>query len=259
MSNSPKIRVSSVENQSLSLLELVHELKIPLFNIKSFLETLYEYNFVLSDKQRLDFLETANRETNRLITLINNLIEIELQQNDSSLQRVKSRFQLSTLVSQVVNSYKLTAKSKKIEIIYFYGKCDYIVYGNLDLITQVINNLIGNSLKYSFSHKNIFLRAKIFRSIASDLSLKKEKINLSILDEGVGIPRLRLKDLELNTDYFNFRDSNTSVKGTGLGLKIVRRIVYSHESRLSLLSLLNKGTLIDFSLGFFELPAGKGT
>lgn len=259
MFNSPKIRVSSVENQSLPLLELAHELKIPLFNIKSFLETLYEYNFILSDRQRLDFLETANRETNRLIAVINNLIEIELQQNDSNLQLVKYRFQLSILLSQVVDSYKLTAKSKKIGIIYFYDKCDYIIYGNLDLITQVINNLIGNSLKYSFSHKNIFLRAKVFRSISSKLSLKKDKLNLSVLDEGVGIPRLRLTDLELNTDCFNFREANTSVKGTGLGLKIVRRIIYSHESRLSLLSLLNKGTLINFSLGFFKLSAGKGT
>lgn len=249
MPNSPKIQLVPGITQDLQILELVHELKIPLFNIKSFLETLYEYNFILSEKQRLEFLETANKETNRLILLINNLIDIELQHNAFLPQGIHSRFQLYPILSQVVNSYKLTAKNKKIQIICFFPKCDFCIHGNSDFIGQVINNLIGNSLKYTFPEKNIFVRTKVFCSIFSKLSLKREKINVSILDEGIGIPKPELNFVERNA--FKFRNSNRTVKGTGLGLQIVRRILAKHNSHLLVLSFLRKGSMISFSLAFF--------
>lgn len=250
MPNSSKIGFGPEVTQDLEILELVHELKIPLFNIKSFLETLYEYNFILSEKQRLEFLETANKETNRLILLINNLVDIELQHSDFLFQGIQSRFQLSQILSQVVNSYKLTAKNKKIKIVCFFPKPDYFIYGNSDFIGQVIHNLIGNSLKYTFPQKNIFVRTRVFRSLISNLSTKREKINLSILDEGIGIPRFQLNSFERYENSFKFKNSKQSVKGTGLGLQIVKRILSKHNSRLLLLSFLRKGSMISFSLDF---------
>lgn len=255
MANLLKVRVYPDSSPNLTILELAHELKIPLFNIKSFLETLYEYNFILSDTQRLEFLETANKETNRLILLVNNLIQIELQQNNSALGIIHSRFQLSTLLSQVVSSYSLTAKNKNIKISCCFEKSDYLVYGNSDLIIQVINNLLINSLKYTFPQKNIFVRTRIFRSVFSNLSVKKEKLNLTILDEGLGIPKMQVNYLGTNINCFNFRNSGTVVKGTGIGLIIVKRILSTHKSNVLFLSLLGKGSMVSFSL-IFQLVKG---
>lgn len=235
-----------VKSEELRIVEMAHELKLPLFNIKSFLETLYEYNFDLTATQRLEFLETANKETNRLILLIHNLIE--LQYSESLPKIYQSSLQISNLLSQVVNSYRLTSKNKQINISYSFEKSDYEVCGNSDLIIQVINNLIGNSLKYTFPQKRIVIRTRVFRSISSSLLIKREKLNISILDEGIGINRSNLMPLCNKTLYINRNDSNTKVKGTGLGLKIVRHILCKHRSALLLLSLLTKGSMIGFSL-----------
>ena len=153
------------------LTPLAHELKLPLFNIKSFLETLYEYNFKLTEDRRLEFLETANKEANRLVHLIDNILAFQ------SLQVAElyefENFNLMELIVQVVNSYFLLSQNKKVRFSYVIEPLCCYSYGNSDLIAQVINNLVGNSMKYTFTGKKILIRTKLFTSFSA-LNLQKK-------------------------------------------------------------------------------------
>ena len=244
-----------VKSEELRIVEMAHELKLPLFNIKSFLETLYEYNFDLTATQRLEFLETANKETNRLILLIHNLIE--LQYSESLPKIYQSSLQISNLLSQVVNSYRLTSKNKQINISYSFEKSDYEVCGNSDLIIQVINNLIGNSLKYTFPQKRIVIRTRVFRSISASLLIKREKLNISILDEGIGINRSNLMPLCNKTLYINRNDSNTKVKGTGLGLAVVKKIVDDHGAKIEVRNRMQGDEVIGAKVSILFMNLAK--
>ena len=237
--------------------ELAHELKLPLFNIKSFLETLYEYYFDLTDPQRLEFIETANKETNRLLILINSLVELESNCSRRNLKHTK--FIVSDLVSQVVNTYTLIAKSKDVDLISSVDNAIYVAYGNSDLIGQVINNLVGNSLKYTFPGKRIYIRVRPLTSIKYNLCHKTERISIGVLDGGVGITRNRTQFIVNSPDYIGLKDFSMLVKGTGLGLYIVKKILFNHSASISILSQLNKGSIVGFSLLFSNGPAGEGT
>jgi two-component system, OmpR family, sensor histidine kinase NblS len=242
--------------ENLKLVELAHELKLPLFNIKSFLETLYEYNFELTNGQRLEFLEIANKETDRLINVITSLIELQI---DHSFY--KNHVSLLDLISQIINSYKLTAKNKSVDLLCKSQKVDYIVYGDSNLIGQVINNLVGNSLKYTFQKKTIFIRSRAFLSFQFIRNKKDRKLNVSILDQGIGIPRERIQDLVASDLNARTTDLTNVVKGNGLGLQVVKHILYRHNSSLEITSSLSKGSSVGFSLavGKPTMIAGEGT
>lgn len=235
-----------MSKNKLGLKELAHELKLPLFNIKSFLETLYEHNYKLTDRQRLDFLETANKETNRLLFLIENIIELESIASLGSL--TTETFPISDLILQVVNSYKLTAKNKNIILLYDFKQAFLSAYGDSNLIGQVVHNLVGNSFKYSFSNKRIYIRTRTLTALHNLSFTKQEKLNFTILDEGIGISTkelflIRMGDASQRSSLIKAR-----VRGNTLGLKIVTQILYLHGIRPIFLSIPHKGSAMGFSL-----------
>jgi len=149
---------------------LIHEIRSPLFNIKSFLETLYEYHFQLSDRQILEFLEIANQETNRLVRLTNSSLEVSRLNSRITLF---NPFSIQDITSKVVQSYEITALSKSINL-YYKSKIKLPkIKGNYDLIFQVLTNLLTNSIKFTYPKGILILKVKKI----SSLSLKNRKKN----------------------------------------------------------------------------------
>ncbi len=90
-----------------------HELRTPLFNIKSFIETLHEYGEELTQEERQEFLETANRETDRLTRLVNDVLD--LSRLESSRTYHFEAVEIAQPVEQTLRTYQLNAKDKNIE------------------------------------------------------------------------------------------------------------------------------------------------
>lgn len=228
---------------------LAHELKLPLFNIKSFLETLYEYNFRLTEGQRLEFLETANKEANRLVHLIDNILALQALRSVSVQEwYLPETFNMMEIILQVINSYALLSGNKEVQCLYNVTPICFYSYGNPDLIAQVINNLVGNSLKYTFPRKKILIRTRSFTSFSSHSFRKQTKLQVCILDQGVGIS---------NSSIYGKFDPHKSKKksrihpriiGNGLGLNIVRQVLLYHQSPLCILSRIHKGSAVSFTL-----------
>lgn len=121
-----------------------------------------------------------------------------------------------------------------------------LIWGNYDLLLQVLTNLIGNALKFTPTGGSVTLRAQKVRQASSN----KTFIRVAIQDTGIGI------DYEDQIHIFDrfFRAENRvhTLEGTGLGLSIVRNILEKHHTQISLESAPSVGTTFWFDLHVYN-------
>ena len=112
-----------------------------------------------------------------------------------------------------------------------------IVYADKRKIQQVLYNLIDNAIKFSENES----------SITIEVSVKNEKVYISVKDHGIGIPR---KDLNKIWERFYKSDLSRGrdKKGTGLGLSIVKEVIQTHDEHINVISTEGVGTEFIFSL-----------
>jgi two-component system, OmpR family, sensor histidine kinase NblS len=225
-----------------------HELRTPLFNIRSFLETLSEYSNSLSEKQKIEFLEIANQETQRLTHLVNDVLD--LSRLESGLLDSLELVEFHEIIPPIVQTSQLRASNKHVELSFQISYNVSSISGYTSLLIQVISNLVGNSLKFTQADGRIFL--KVYPIRVYDLSRRNNvsKIRVEIIDEGTGI---REFDQARIFDRFVRLENNIhTLEGTGLGLSIVQNIVDKHKSHISLYSELGSGSSFWFDLHVLE-------
>ncbi|NEQ53483.1 MAG: cell wall metabolism sensor histidine kinase WalK [Leptolyngbya sp. SIO3F4] len=240
-----EVALNAAKSQFIS--NISHELRTPLFNIKSFIETLYEYGDDLSERERQEFLETANNETDRLTRLVNDVLDLSRLESNR-------RYQFSALdihqpIEQILRTYQLNARDKGIEIIQDIEEGLPPVSGNYDLMLQVFGNLVGNGLKFSSAGGCVAIRAYRAPSTLEHLDFAGN-VRIEIADTGIGIAP---EDQDAIFDRF-YRVENRvhTLEGTGLGLSIVKNIIDKHNSQMCLVSEVGVGTTFWFDLAIYE-------
>lgn len=238
-----EVELNEAKSQFIS--NVSHELRTPLFNIKSFIETLYEYGDELSETQKLEFLETANRETDRLTRLVNDVLDLSRLESCKIYQF--EAIDLVQPIEQILRTYQLNAKDKGIELIKDIEPDLPPVFGHYDLLLQVFANLVGNALKFTEAGGKVALRAYSLRSSEDQV---QQFVRVEIGDTGIGIDGA---DQEAIFDRF-FRVENRvhTLEGTGLGLSIVKNIIERHRSHVRLVSEVGCGTTFWFDLVVFQ-------
>jgi two-component system, OmpR family, sensor histidine kinase NblS len=225
-----------------------HELRTPLFNIKSFLETLYEYNDSLSDIEKMDFLSIANQETQRLTLLVNDVLD--LSRLESDFQCTYDAIILSELILSIMQISQLRAKNK--QIILFHRICSRIfkIEAHYNLFIQVLSNLLDNSLKFIQRGGRIIIKAYLITSSPTSKTNILHKVRIQVIDEGIGI---NICDQSRIFDRFVRVENNIHIlEGTGLGLSIVKNIIEKHKSTIFVYSELNVGSCFWFDLFLLE-------
>lgn len=224
-----------------------HELRTPLFNIKSFIETLHEYGEDLTETERREFLETANRETDRLTRLVNDVLD--LSRLESCRIYHLEPVDIAQPIEQTLRTYQLNARDKGIELIQEIEPDLPPVLGHYDLLLQVFANLVGNGLKFTEPGGRVAIRAYLLES-AFHTPNETRYVRIEISDTGIGIDP---EDQEAIFERF-FRVENRvhTLEGTGLGLSIVRNIIEKHHSQVHLVSEVGIGTTFWFDLDVFE-------
>jgi two-component system sensor histidine kinase NblS len=241
--------------QSRFISNVSHELRTPLFNIKSFIETLHEYGDELSDEQKKEFLSTANNETDRLTRLVNDVLD--LSRLESGRQYHFTAIDLSETVEQTVRTYKLNASSKGIGLVYEIEPNLERIWGNYDLILQVLYNLVGNALKFTDIGGKVTIRIYPWQDTTTTQPHRiVNYVRVEVADTGYGIPA---EDCDRIFDrFFRVEDKVHTLEGTGLGLSIVRNIIEKHHSTIHLKSEVGFGTTFWFDLSVYhdrcELP-----
>lgn len=235
------------EAKSQFISNVSHELRTPLFNIKSFIETLHEYGDSLTEEERREFLDTANRETDRLTRLVNDVLD--LSRLESNKRYHFEAVELIQPIEQTLRTHQLNAKDKGIELVQDVDPKLPPVLGNYDLLLQVLNNLLGNALKFTQSGGQVAVRAYPVQPSNPHVA-RVTHVRLEVSDTGIGI------DPEDQASIFDrfFRVENRvhTLEGTGLGLSIVRNIVEKHHSRVHLVSEVGVGTTFWFDLPVFQ-------
>jgi len=211
-----------------------HELRTPLFNIKSFIETLYEYGHSLNEEQKRDFLETANRETDRLTRLVNDVLDISRLESGKPYPLTPTS--LSAVIEQTLRAHRLTAKDKEIHLAAVVEPDLPDVLGHYDLLLQVLANLIGNALKFTPAGGYVILWAYPWEG----------RVRVEVSDTGIGIPPEHQE--AIFGRFFRVENRVHTLEGTGLGLSIVQNILQKHHTDIHLISEVGIGSSFWFDL-----------
>ncbi len=235
-----------------------HELRTPLFNIKSYVETLYDLGDQLTKDEQKEFLGVANSETDRLTRLVNDVLDLSKLESGRTIQL--EALSIKEAMEQTLRNYKLNAEEKNVKLILNVENNLTFVLGNWDMILQVLDNLVGNALKFSQKGGTINLKAYTWPDIcvASPVDLDNKaphceilspmpKIRVEVSDTGCGISEIDQQ--RIFERFYRVEDSVHTEVGTGLGLSIVKGIVDKHGSEIRMASEPNTGTTF-----WFELP-----
>ena len=248
--------------QSRFISNVSHELRTPLFNIKSYVETLYEMGDQLSEKDKQEFLGVANDETDRLTRLVNDVLDLSRLEAHPSVQF--SELDLRPGLEQTLRSYQLNASDKQVELDLEASIDLPDILGNWDLLLQVLDNLVGNALKFSRSGSRIVLRAYAWPDSCWMAPLPEDsleapqcemisplpKLRVEVSDTGYGISED--KQQRIFERFYRVENAVHTEVGTGLGLSIVRGILEKHSSVIRMASEPDVGTTF-----WFDLPLAQ--
>ncbi|MFB2976337.1 two-component system sensor histidine kinase NblS [Microseira sp. BLCC-F43] len=238
-----EVELNEAKSQFIS--NVSHELRTPLFNIKSFIETLHEYGEDLNEEQRRDFLQTANRETDRLTRLVNDVLDLSRLETSCRIYHFDG-LDIAQIVDQTLRTYQLNAKDQEIELIQEIDANLPLVLGNYDLLLQVLTNLVGNALKFTEPGGRVAIRAYAVEP-------KIGPVRLEVSDTGIGIAP---EDQQaIFARFFRVENRVHTKEGTGLGLSIVRNIIDKHHTQIHLVSEVGVGTTFWFDLAVFQEKA----
>lgn len=234
-----RMRVDFVANAS-------HELRTPLAGILGFIETLADPDLGRDTETRQRFLSIMEGEARRMQRLIDDLISLSRIEAEK-YRSPDSAVDLSELVNETVAVFRTSHgdRGKDVEMELTVGLPP--VQGDRAQLSQLLHNLIGNSVKYG--RPGTPIRVTLTEG-PSGMS------KLVVTDEGEGISPSHLPRL---TERFYRVDSGRSraMGGTGLGLAIVKHIVERHRGRLDIASVVGKGTTISVLLpGMVEAETG---
>lgn len=213
---------------------VAHELKTPITSIKAASEVLEDEGMPPGLRNR--FLENISRDTDRLDTLIHNILDLEkLSSNRTDLDI--SEHNMSKTIHKAIKGVEQIATKKDVKI-KFPDKKQVLAAYDEDRILQVLTNLLSNSLKFTEPHKG---RIKI---LLKDLG---KEVLVAVQDNGRGIPD---EDKDYIFEKF-YQSKNQNIKkpqGSGLGLAICKKIVESHKGTIAVDKEFAKGTQLIFTI-----------
>ena len=215
------------------------ELRTPLTSVKSYLEALDEG--ALYDPVAPDFIKVSLNETNRMMRMVTDLLHLSRIDNATSHLDVEL-INFTAFITFILNRFdKIRAQDqeKKYELVRDYPITSVWIEIDTDKMTQVIDNILNNAIKYSPDGGKITVSMKT----------TDDQMILSISDQGLGIPK---EDLPKIFDRFYRVDKARSRAqgGTGLGLAIAKEIIKQHNGFIWAKSEYGKGSTFTIVLPY---------
>ncbi|MFT4679621.1 MAG: signal transduction histidine kinase [Flavobacteriales bacterium] len=232
-----RLERQEIENMRKELVANVsHDLRTPLASIHGYIETLLMKKGSLSDEKFDKYLRTTLRSTEKLRYLVDELFELsKLESKERQLQA--EAMSATDLIHDVMNNFKISAGEKNIDLLADVSLDLPRVHADIALLDRVLQNLIGNSIKFCNEGDRICVSAK----------KEGNKIRICVEDTGEGISQE-----ELPYVFDRFHRGGTKKIGSGLGLAIVKGVLELHNSKYEVKSIEGKGTAISFTLPISE-------
>ena len=216
-----------------------HELRTPLTSVKSYLEALDEG--ALSEPVAPDFIKVSLDETNRMMRMVTDLLHLSRIDNDTSNLDVEL-INFTAFITFILNRFdkiKSQDENLKYELIRDYPITSVWIEIDTDKMTQVIDNILNNAIKYSPDGGKITVSMKT----------TDDQMILSISDQGLGIPKQDLPKI-FDRFYRVDRARSRAQGGTGLGLAIAKEIIKQHNGFIWAKSEYGKGSTFTIVLPY---------
>jgi signal transduction histidine kinase len=213
-----------------------HDLRNPIGAIQLSSDLLLDSPLEFSDEEKNDFLKLIKDSSHFSLNLINELLDISKIEL-GKLELDKTNQNVQEIVANIIKINNVFARKKNITIEFTPLTSISNISIDKNKIEQVLHNLLSNAIKYSNPNTNISLQ----------LTQNESHVQISVTDEGVGIPEQELK--KLFTEFGTTSAKTTANESsTGLGLAIAKKIVNGHGGEIMAESKLGKGSKFLFTL-----------
>ncbi len=219
---------------------IAHDLRSPLVSIKMLLNMfVMTMSADIIGKEQYDMLDSANKSTEELFVLLDNLLKWAKTQT-GKLTVVPQNFELIETISGVLEIFSLVSNSKNIQLI-LEENSSINVRGDIDIFKTILRNLLSNAIKFSFPNSKIIISVKRFNNMAV----------ISVKDFGKGISQEEQNMLFNSETHFSKYGTNNE-QGSGLGLLLCKDFATKNGGDLWLESEIENGSTFFFSIPINE-------
>jgi len=213
------------------VINVSHELRTPLTAIKGYAETLRKEVDTAPGKK---YLETVERNTDRLINIVNDLLQLSNLEEKAVLEL--ENIDLGGFLENTIRIFDQRLKDKQLSLVIDVKENLPTIKADRFKLEQMLLNLLDNAVKYTDRGE-----------ITVSMDVHGKRMHIQVRDTGIGIPK---DDIPRIFERFYVVDKSRSRKsgGTGLGLSIVKHIVLLHHGTIDIESALSKGTTVTVTL-----------
>ena len=195
-----------------------HELRTPVTVLRSYIDTLYNFGNDFDFNTQREFIGVMNQEIIRLNRMVNDILDFSRYESQN-VRLEKTKQNIMEIVEDCVNQVQVLAKEHDLTISIMKEPDLPEIYLNVDSISRALMNIVSNAIKYSPDGKRIKIRVERSRD--------GEYVEVSVEDQGMGIPEQYQK--KIFDRFFRVENATHTVKGTGLGLHLVKVTIEKHH------------------------------
>ena len=196
-----------------------HELRTPVTVLRSYIDTLYNFGNDFDFNTQREFIGVMNQEIIRLNRMVNDILDFSRYESQN-VALEKSKQNIMEIIEDCVNQVQILAKEHDLTISIMKEPDLPEIWINVDSLSRAFMNILSNAIKYSPDGKRIKIRVERSRD--------GKYVEVSVEDQGEGIPEKYQK--KIFDRFFRVENATHTVKGTGLGLHLVKVTIEKHHN-----------------------------
>jgi PAS domain S-box-containing protein len=225
---------------------VAHDLRSPFQGMLGFTDLILDELDTLSKAEIKDYLQKVRDSSYGTFILLENLLHWSRLQS-GRLKFNPSEFNISDAVVVIIDLLESNARSKNISLINILNS-DFVVNADYQMVHSILLNLTTNAIKFTNPEGVVTFDAKVIVMCEENSESCMHKwLEISVSDTGVGIPADAQIRLFKNDDTFTLPGTSNE-QGVGLGLKLVKEMTEKHGGKLSIKSVVGKGSVFSFSI-----------
>jgi signal transduction histidine kinase len=219
---------------------MTHEFKTPIATINLALSAIKNPKTIIDKKKVKKYLKMIYDENNRMHDQVENVLMIShLEKNELNIE--KSRYDLNDIINLAISHLSLIAESKNGNITFNKQAGNTQIVGNETHLINVFVNILDNAIKYNNDRPEILINTKNIN----------DKVIVDIKDNGIGMSK-SVQSKIFDKFYRKQTGDVHDVKGHGLGLAYVKKIIDFHNGDINVKSILGEGSTFSIQLGLFK-------